>query len=68
MKDHASRSGQPRPPQFYSRGHRARLRYDYQDFTVSNDRVHLPESLCLGIIALVDRAGEAILHPGYRVV
>ena len=64
VKDRASRPGQPRPPRFYCRGQRARLRYDYQDFTVFHDRLYLPESLGLGVIALVDRRSEPLLQPG----
>ena len=68
VKDRASRPGQPRPPRFYRRGQRARLRYDYQDFTVLHDRLYLPESLGPGVIALVDRRGEPLLHSGDRLV
>ena len=67
-KDHASRPGQPKPPRFCRRGQRARLRFDYQDFTVVHDRLYLPESLGLGVIALVDRQGEPLLQPGDRLV
>ena len=67
-KDHASRPGQPQPPRFYRRGQRARLRFDYQDFTVRTDRLHLPESLGLGVVALVDRDGEPLLNPDDRLV
>ena len=42
VKDGASRPGQPRPPRFYRLGQWARLRYDYQDFTVLHDRLYLP--------------------------
>ena len=68
VKDHASRPGQPRPTRFYRRGKRALLRFDYQDFTVKDDRLHLPESLGLGVITLVDRRGEPLLQPGDRLV
>ena len=68
IKDHSSRCGKPKPPQFYRRGQRARLRFDYQDFTVLHDRLYLPESLGLGVIALVDRQGEPLLQPGDRLV
>jgi IS605 OrfB family transposase len=67
-QDHSSRSGMPQPPRFYRRGQRARLRFDSQDFTVRYDRLHLPESLGLGVIALVDRDGEPLLQPGDRLV
>ena len=68
IKDHSSRSGKPKPPRFYRRGQRARLRFDYQDFTVLHDRLYFPESLGLGVIALVDRQGESLLKPGDRLV
>ena len=67
-KDRASRSGKPKPPRFYHRGQRARLRFDYQDFSVRGDRLQLPEALGLGVIALVDREGELLLAPGDRLV
>ena len=60
VKDHSLRPGQPRPPRFYRRGQRARLRFDYQDFSVVHDRLHLPESLGLGVIALVDRVAAEL--------
>ena len=67
-KDHSSRPGKPKPPRFYRRGQRARLRFDYQDFTVLHDRLYLPESLGLSVLALVDRQGEPLLQPGDRLV
>ncbi len=67
-KDPASRPGQPKPPNFHRRGQRARVRLDSQDFTVSDDRLYLPESLGLGVMALVDRDGESLLRPGDRLV
>jgi IS605 OrfB family transposase len=68
VKDRASRPSQPRPPRFYRRGQRARLRLDYQEFTVVHDRLYLPESLGMGVMALVDRRGEPLLQPGDRLV
>jgi hypothetical protein len=67
-KDPASRPGKPRPPRFYRRGQRARLRFDYQEFKIEDNRLHLPASIGLGPLALVERGGEPLLNPGDRLV
>ena len=67
-KDPASRPGKPRPPRFYRRGQRARLRFDYQEFKIEDNRLHLPTSIGLGPLALVERGGEPLLSPGDRLV
>jgi putative transposase len=67
-KDPASRPGKPRPPRFYRRGQRARLRYDYQEFKVLDNRLYLPASMGLGPLVLVERDGEPLLNPGDRLV
>jgi putative transposase len=67
-KDPASRPGKPRPPRFYRRGKRARVRFDYQDFKVLDNRLYLPASMGLGVVSLVDREGEPLLNPGDRLV
>ncbi len=68
VKNHFSRPGRPKPPRFYRRGQRTRLRFDYQDFDVIDQRLYLPRSVGFGVIALVDRAGEPLLAPGDRLV
>jgi len=67
-KDPSSRPGKPRPPKYYRRGQRARVRFDYQDFKVLDNRLHLPTSMGLGAVLLVDRDGEPLLNPGDRLV
>jgi len=67
-KDPSSRPGKPRPPRFYRRGHRARVRFDYQDFKVLENRLYLPASMGLGPLPLVERSGEPLLNPGDRLV
>jgi hypothetical protein len=67
-KDPASRPGKPRPPRFYRRGQRARVRFDYQDFRVVDNRLCLPASMGLGALPLVERGGELLLMPGDRLV
>jgi hypothetical protein len=68
VKDPSSRPGKPRPPRFYRRGQRARVCFDYQDFKVLDNRLHLPPSMGLGVLALVERDGEPLLNPGDRLV
>ena len=68
VKDHASRQGKPRPPRFYRQGQRARVRFDYQDFTVLRNRLYLPATLGLPAIPLLDRQGEPLMEPGDRLV
>jgi putative transposase len=68
VKDPASRPGKPRPPRFYRRGQRARLRFDYQEFKVVANRLILPASMGLGPLTLVERDGEPLLNPGDRLV
>jgi IS605 OrfB family transposase len=63
-KDHSSRPGKPRPPRFHRRGQRARVRFDYQDFRVVENRLYLPSSMGLGPLTLVERGGEPLLNPG----
>jgi putative transposase len=68
VKDPSSRPGKPRPPRFYRRGQRARLRFDYQEFKVTDNRLHLPASIGLGPLALAERGGEPLLNSGERIV
>jgi putative transposase len=67
-KDPASRPGKPRPPRFYRRGQRVRLRFDYQEFKVVDNRLIFPASMGLGDLSLVERDGEPLLNPGDRLV
>jgi hypothetical protein len=53
-KDPASRPGKPRSPRFYRRGQRAKLHFDYQEFKVLENRLHLPPSMGLGPLLLVE--------------
>ena len=66
--DHSSRPGKPKPPRFYCRGQRARVRLDYQDFSVEGDHLRLPDSFGLDPLPLVDRAGKPLLKAGDRLV
>ena len=67
-KDPASRPGKPRPPRFHRRGQRVRVRFDYQDFKVLDNRLYLPTNMGLGALLLVERDGEPLLNPGDRLV
>ena len=67
-KDPASRPGKPRPPRFYRRSKRARVHFDYQEFKVLENRLHLPASMGLGPVLLVERDGEPLLRPSDRLV
>jgi putative transposase len=68
VKDPASRPGKPRPPRFYRRGQRARVRFDYQEFKVLDNRLQLPASMGLGALPLLERGGEPLLNPADRLV
>jgi len=67
VKDQASRPGKPRPPRFYRRGQRVRIRVDYQDLRIAANCLYLPKSFGLPAIPLVER-GAPLLAPGDRVV
>jgi putative transposase len=67
-KDPPRGRAKPRPPRFYRRGQRARANFDYQDFKVLDNRLHLPASMGLGPVLLGDRDGEPLLNPGDRLV
>ena len=68
VKDPSSRQGKPRPPRWYRRGKRTRIRYDYQDLTLDGTLVYLPDSAGLPPIRLVERDGTPILSEGDRLV
>ena len=68
IKDRSSRPGEPRPPRFYRRGQRARLRFDYQEFEVDGVHLALPPLVNLGTVALRERDRSPILGPGDRLV
>lgn len=72
-KDHNSRAGQPRPPRYYRRGRRCRLRFDYQDFKIlvnhkGEHHLCLPPSMNLPPLLLAERDGSHLLQPGDRLV
>ncbi len=67
-KHPASRPGKPRPPRFYRHGQRARVRFDYQEFRILDNRLYLPASMGIGPVLLVERGGEPLLNPGDRLV
>ena len=67
-EDPKIRGGKPKPPRYYRRGQQARLRFDYQEFTVRNNLLSFPEIVGLDVLALVERDGEPLLGPGDRLV
>jgi len=67
-KDPTAWPGRPRPPRSYRRGKRARVRLDYQDFKVRENRLYLPAGFGLDVLALVERDGEPLLNDGDRLV
>ena len=68
VADQSSRPAQPRPPGFFRMGQRARVRFDYQDFTVERNRLLLPESLGLDALLLLNRDGTPLLNLGDTLV
>ena len=67
IKDPKSGPAKPRPPGFYRRGQRVRVRVDYQDLRTADNRLYLPKSFGLPAIALLER-GTPLLGAGDRVV
>jgi len=65
IKDPKSRRAKPRPPGFYRRGQRVRVRVDYQDLRTADNRLYLPKSFGLPAIALLER-GTPLLGAGDR--
>jgi len=52
----------------YRRGQRARVRIDYQDFNVRDDRVIFPPSFGLDALSMLNRDGTPLLEAGDRLV
>ncbi len=68
VADKSSRPGKPRPPGFFRRGQRVGVTFDYQDFKVRRNRVHMPASCGMDTISLVGRDGRPLLGPGDDLV